>query len=59
MLEPIHISQSTVDSLKIFYVFYVPLENRGKLLATDFKNLFSILKFTGLWGFQSNFDVKC
>ena len=42
VLEPIHISQSTVGSCKIFYVFYVLLDNIRKLLATDFRNLFSI-----------------
>ena len=42
VLEPIHISQSTVGSREIFFVFYVLLDNIRKLLATDFRNLFSI-----------------
>ena len=42
MLEPIHISQSTVGSRKTFYVFYVLLDNLRKLLATDFQNISSI-----------------
>ena len=42
MLEPIHISQSTVGSREICFVFCVLLDNIGKLLATDFQNIFSI-----------------
>ena len=44
-LEPIHIQQSTVDRFKQIYFFYVPLDNIRKLLATDFRYLFSIKNY--------------
>ena len=42
VLEPIHISQSTVGSREIFFVFYILLDNIRKPVATDFRNLFSV-----------------
>ena len=44
-LEPIHISQSTVDKFKQIYFFYVPLDNIRKLLATNFWYFFSIKSY--------------